>query len=300
MSSFDPRLTPARPDLAAAYLRGRIAAPAYAEGQIMYVSTGIADVRREPSHDAPLDTQALFGEQAMLYEDEEGWGWIQLLRDGYVGYIAMAALNDGDYKPTHRVTVNRTLVYPCADMKMPSRRASPMGSAVRVVAYNGAFAKIGETAFVSAAHLSPIDSLEPDFVAIAERFLHSPYLWGGKTSLGIDCSGLVQVALSAAGFKAPRDSDLQEKELGTPLAPGDSLRRGDLVFWPGHVGIMQSKTELLHANAHHMLVVSEPLEDAKARIARPVSLVKRLSWGSRPPIVRRRNWWRRLFNHVAD
>ncbi len=282
MKNWDPRLTPARPDLAAAHLRGQIAADDYAEGRVMHVAIGIADVRREPSHDAPLDTQALFGEELTLYEDHEGWGWVQLARDGYVGYMAMAALNSGRLEPTHRVAVNRTFVYPCPDLKLPARRASPLGAAVCVRAIQGAFAQIGDTAFIFAQHLAPIGTYEPDYVAVAERFLHAPYLWGGKTSLGLDCSGLVQISLAAAGIAAPRDTDMQEQALGQPVSiEGDiALRRGDLVFWRGHVGIMRDAATLLHANAHHMLVASEPLSDARERIlaktSQPIRAIKRL------------------------
>ena len=158
-----------------------------------------------------------------------------------------------------------------------------VGAAVRVHAIEGRFAQIGDSAFVFAAHLRPYDAREEDFVAVAERFLHAPYLWGGKTSLGIDCSGLVQISLDAAGIAAPRDTDLQEKALGKPLAFDEELsglKRGDLMFWPGHVGIMQDEARLLHANAHHMLVVSEPLRVVRDRIlastSKPISAIKRL------------------------
>jgi Bacterial dipeptidyl-peptidase Sh3 domain/NlpC/P60 family len=283
MNDYDPRLTPARPDLAAAHLRGKIAAEAYAEGRTMQVVTGVADLRRSPSHEALLDTQALFGEEVVLYEDYEGWGWVQLARDGYVGYIPMAALDEGRTEPTHRVSVNLTFVYQVPDIKMSARRSSPLGAAVRVRAIDGAFAQIGDSAYVFADHLWPYDEREKDFVTVAERFLHVPYLWGGKTSLGVDCSGLVQISLDAAGVAAPRDTDLQEKALGKPLAFDAGLaglKRGDLVFWPGHVGIMQDEVRLLHANAHHMFVVSEPLRAARDRIlaktSKPISAIKRL------------------------
>ena len=283
MTHFDPRLTPARPDLAAAYLRGKIAAAHYIEGRAWNVCAGTADLRHAPAPDARLDTQALFGEQVMLYEDHEGFGWVQLGRDGYVGYIAMAALAEGQIKPTHRVTVNRTFVYPGPDLKFSARDALPLGAAVRVLATNGGFAQIGDAAFVFADHLLAREESQTDFVAVAERLLHAPYLWGGKTSLGIDCSGLVQISLDAAGIDAPRDTDLQEQALGSPLAVDADLaglRRGDLVFWRGHVGIMRNETMLLHANAHHMLVASEPLRIARDRIlaktSKPVSAIKRL------------------------
>jgi cell wall-associated NlpC family hydrolase len=282
MTKLDPRLTPARPDLAAAHLRGVVTAADYVEGRVMQVVIGVADVQREPSHEAPLDTQALFGEDVTLYEDEEGWGWVQLARDRFVGYVAMAALAEGRTEPTHRVAVNRTFVYQGPDLKLPARRASPLGAAVCVRAVEGAFAQIGDNAFVFADHLQPYDSREKDFVAVAERFLHAPYLWGGKTSLGIDCSGLVQISLDAAGLAVPRDTDMQEQAIGRPLAldANLTLRRGDLVFWRGHVGIMRDETMLLHANARHMLVASEPLSEARERIlaktAQPVTAIKRL------------------------
>jgi cell wall-associated NlpC family hydrolase len=283
MTHFDPRLTPARPDLAAAYLRGKIAADAYVEGHVWHVCAGTADVRHAPAPDAPLDTQALFGEDVMLYEDHEGWGWVQLARDGYVGYMSMAALAEGQIKRTHRVTVSRTFVYPGPDLKFSARDALPLGATVCVRATKGAFAEIGDAAFVFADHLLARDERHQDFAAVAERLLHAPYLWGGKTSLGIDCSGLVQISLDAAGIAAPRDTDLQEHALGLPIAVGTDiagLRRGDLVFWRGHVGIMCNEATLLHANAHHMLVAAEPLRIARDRIlaktSQPISAIRRL------------------------
>jgi cell wall-associated NlpC family hydrolase len=284
MTRLDPRLTPARPDLAAAQLRGQVAADAYVEGRALHVCVGTADLRHAPAPDAPLDTQALFGEDVMLYEDHEGWGWVQLARDGYVGYMSMAALVEGRIKPTHRVTVNRSFVYPGPDLKFSARDALPLGAAVRVRATKGGFAQIDDGAFVFSAHLLPSGENQQGFVAVAERLLHAPYLWGGKTSLGIDCSGLVQISLGAAGIDAPRDTDLQELALGTPIAVATDLaglRRGDLVFWRGHVGIMRDETTLLHANAHHMLVASEPLRIARdrnlAKTSQPISAIKRLA-----------------------
>ncbi|MCI0467671.1 MAG: C40 family peptidase [Beijerinckiaceae bacterium] len=287
MKKCDPRLTPARPDLAAAHLRGLVAADAYVDGLTMQVIIGVGDLRHAPSHEALLDSQVLYGEEVTLYEDFEGWGWVQLARDGYVGYIAMAALAEGSTKPTHRVAVNRTFVYQCPDIKLSARRSSPLGAAVCVRSIDAAFAQIGENAFVFADHLRPLSEREKDFVSVAERFLHVPYLWGGKTSLGIDCSGLVQVALDAAGIAAPRDTDMQEEALGEPIAVDEKLtglRRGDIVFWRGHVGIMRDETTLLHANAHHMLVTSEPLRAVRDRVfaktSRRITAIKRLAAAS--------------------
>lgn len=283
MTPFDPRLTPARADLAAAHLRGQVDAADYAEGRALHVCAGTADLRHAPAPNASLDTQALFGEEVTLYEDHEGFGWVQLARDGYVGYISMAVLAERQIKPTHRVTVNRTFVYPGPDLKLPPRDALPLGASVCVRATKGGFAQIDDAAFVFRGHLLPSGENQEDFVAVAEGLLHVPYLWGGKTSLGIDCSGLVQISLDAAGIDAPRDTDLQEQALGLPIVVGTDLaglRRGDLVFWRGHVGIMRDETTLLHANAHHMLVASEPLRIARDRIlaktSKPISAIKRL------------------------
>jgi cell wall-associated NlpC family hydrolase len=269
MFDHDPRLTPARADLAASHLHGVVKADRYVDGRKMHVIWPFASLQRAPAHDAALDTQVLHGETVTLYDEEEGWGFVQLARDGYVGYLSTDALAEGPLQPTLRVTVNRTFIYPAPDLKLPVVGALPLGAGVSVQDRKGSFAQIGVGAYVFAEHLAPYDEKQSDFVAVAERLLHAPYLWGGKTSLGIDCSGLVQLSLGEAGILAPRDTDLQEAALGSAVPLNDDLedlRRGDLVFWRGHVGIMQDEARLLHANAHHMLVASEPLRAARDRI----------------------------------
>ncbi len=281
--SHDPRLTPARPDLAAAHLRGVVEATRFTEGRPMHVRAEIADLRRAPSFNSPLDTQILFGENVTLYDEREGWAWVQLASDGYVGYVSHDALAAGRATPTHRVKVNRTFIYPAANIKLPALGALPRGAAVQVTDESGDFARQAEGGFVFAAHLVPRPGNAADFIAVAEDFLGSPYLWGGKSSLGVDCSGLVQIALAETGEAAPRDTDLQERALGRMLpvdAKLEHLRRGDLVFWKGHVGIMRDPHYLLHANGHHMLVAAEPLAEARARIrkkgAGEITSIKRL------------------------
>ena len=261
--SHDPRLTPARPDLASAALRGIVAADRYVEGERRRITASSAPLRRRPAAEAPLDTEALHGEAVTVYDDMDGWSWVQLERDSYVGYLPTSALAAAE-TPTHRVAALRTHAYPGASIKLPPLRAISLGARVHITRIEGDFAVTNEGAFYWRRHIEPIDSVEPDFVAVAERFLEAPYLWGGRTSEGIDCSGLTQTALRAAGVAAPRDSDMLEK-LGSPV--GEGLRRGDLVFWKGHVGVMRDAKTLLHANGWHMKVVSEPLREAETRIA---------------------------------
>lgn len=267
----DRRLTPARPDLAAASLRGVVEAAHYVEGVRREIAVGIADVKNAPAPDAPLDTQALRGEIVTVYEDHEGYAWAQLERDRYVGYLPSAALAPVGPAPTHRVAVRRTFVYPGPNMKLPPLAVLPFAARVAVTGQRDAFAILPDGGAIYAAHLADVATQAEDFVAVAESFLGAPYLWGGRTPDGLDCSGLVQTALTAAGIACPRDTDMQERALGQPLDPASGmpdLRRGDLVFWRGHVGIMQDGDRLLHANGFHMLVESEPFITAQKRIAR--------------------------------
>jgi cell wall-associated NlpC family hydrolase len=262
---LDPRLTPARPDLAAAHLTGQVEAARFVEGRPARLIAASSALRRRPETGAPWETEALHGETAMVYEKRDGWAWVQLDRDGYVGYLESAALGS-PASATHRVAALRTHAYPGPSIKLPHVLALPLGARLAIAGQTGDFLIDHEGRHFWARHLAAVESVEPDFVAVAERFEHCPYLWGGRTSEGIDCSGLTQAALTAAGLAAPRDSDMLEK-LGEALSAGMELRRGDLVFWKGHVGLMRDAATLLHANGHHMAVASEPLADARARIS---------------------------------
>jgi len=276
--NFDPRITPARPDLAAKHLEGKVAAARFLAGEEREVIDAQAPMRAGPAPDAPLVTEALMGERVTIYEfNDEGWAWGQLADDGYVGWLPANALLAPRAAPTHRVTALRTLAFPAPSIKLPPVVMPPLGAKLAVTREQDRFA-VSPLGFVPAGHLAPLDHREADFVAVAARFIGAPYLWGGKTNYGLDCSGLVQVALNACGIACPRDSDMIERQMGHAIDVGQA-RRGDLVFWKGHMAIVRDAAAIVHANAFHMAVAIEPIAEAIARISAAgseVTSVKRL------------------------
>ncbi|HSF93568.1 MAG TPA: NlpC/P60 family protein [Thermohalobaculum sp.] len=264
--SFDSRRIPARPDLAAAHLKGKIEAESYAEAKAMRVSVPLAPLTMRPDGEAMLATQLLYGESFEAYEQDGAWAWGQSAIDGYVGYVPGACLEPAGPEPTHRVALPMTHVYPEPALKTRPIGWLSYGALVRAEGAEAGFAALATGGFVPAQHLAPRAAPAADWVAEALRFLGAPYLWGGRSAAGLDCSALVQLARQAAGFDCPRDSDMQREELGETLAEGAAPARGDLMFWKGHIGVMLDATRMLHANAHHMACAIEPLEGARARI----------------------------------
>ena len=272
--TLDARVNAFRPDLADARLEGKVEAIRFVAGEPRRIVVPITAIRRAPRSDAPVDSEALKGEIVRVFEETvEGWAWVQLATDAYVGYVSSDALGPVDPAPTHRVTALRTFVYPAADMKLPPVAALSLGSQLAL----GQAAETRNMPYfwladfsgaVVARHVEPLDAPPvADFVAVAERFLNVPYLWGGRSSLGLDCSGLVQLSLAAAGIQAPRDTGQQEGAIGSPVEGGldGGLQRGDLIFWRGHVGILRDPATLLHASGLQMMVVSEPLAQVLSR-----------------------------------
>jgi cell wall-associated NlpC family hydrolase len=281
--SADLRVTPARGDLAAIQLAGKIDAPRFVEARLYEVVEPQAPMRRAPSPEALLDTEALHGERLAIYDvSEEGWAWGQLETDGYVGFVPAGALREAGPAATHRVSALRTLLFPGPSTRLAPLASLSFGCRLVIARKEDPFLVTASGAYAPLPHVVPLQTSETDFVAVAERFVGTPYLWGGRTSLGLDCSALVQLALAACNVPCPRDSDMQEKALGEPVAlPRDlcGVARGDLVFWRGHVAIIRDEATLLHANAFHMAVAIEPIGEAIPRILRagtPVTSVRRI------------------------
>jgi cell wall-associated NlpC family hydrolase len=278
---LEKRVNAYRPDMADLRLKGKVDAKVFREGSLMQMIAPIATLHRAPAIDAPQETQALFGEVCRVFDVANGWAWVQLQRDHYVGYIAQEFLSAKIHNTTHHITVPSTLLYPTSSIKTQPVKYVPMNAHVSVTAIQDKFVELATGGFVFADHVAPLSQNKSDFVAVAEQFLNTPYLWGGKSYHGIDCSGLVQSALHACGIICPRDADMQESDLGRELMINDrdGLTRGDLIFWDGHVGIMRDETTLLHASGHQMLVVSELLqvtdERTKAK-GKEITKIKRI------------------------
>ncbi|MCB1488026.1 MAG: C40 family peptidase [Bauldia sp.] len=277
--ALDPRINAYRPELADARLKGRVEAQSFAEGSLKRVVASLAPLKRSPLAAAPLDSEVVLGEIVRVFGDtSDGWSFCQCQFDSYVGFIPAQALGDLEPEPTHRVTAPRTFLYPAPDLKLPPRTTLVAGSRIAVdgeATTRGTVYRLlrgGDGAVVD-VHVAPLETpLPTDFVAVAEDFINTPYRWGGRTGLGVDCSGFVQLVLSLTGRAVPRDTDLQAKAIGEPVEGGieGDLERGDIVIWPGHALIVRDKDSVIHSSGHHMRVVVEPIAEAFGRLLKVV------------------------------
>lgn len=267
--ALDRRLHAYRTDIADARLRGRIQADRFTEGTPGQVVVPSTAVHRAPQDNASVDTELLFGEIVTVFDENDGWVWVQNTVDRYVGYVRTTAIDNRPRRATDRVKVLGTFAYSEPDIKSPPLFRLSMGARLAVTDIHERFSQIQNGGWVITAHISNLQATASDHVAVAQQFLHTPYLWGGRTSLGLDCSGLVQIALDQCGKSVLRDTDMQAETIGEaiPFDGNESiLQRGDLVFWPGHVGIWIDQATFLHANATDMAVSCAPLQDIAARI----------------------------------
>ena len=268
MTTLDRRLNACRPDLADERLRGSVSAERFVTGELARITAPVIPLRPAPDTERGIDTELLFGEAVRVFDRADGWAWVQAVEDGYVGYLPDTSLAEPE-DHTHVVCVPRTFLYPAPELRRPAAAALSMGSRVRIVGEaetrGTRYLMLADGSALIAGHCMPVGEIvSDDYVAVAARFLETPYLWGGRSGFGIDCSALVQLSLMMTGRSAPRDSDMQA-QFGSEISR-DELRRGDLVFWKGHVGLMEDEETLLHANGHTMTVAREDFAGAVRRI----------------------------------
>jgi cell wall-associated NlpC family hydrolase len=266
----DRRLNAYRPDLAEERLRGIVEAANYVSGSPGAVCVPVVQVRARPDPECGVDTELLLGEMVCVLDAAGGWAWVKANFDDYVGYVPADAVSSVLRGLTHIITAPRTFVYSGPDLKFTAVQALSMGSRIAVVGEEETrgtryFLLEGGQAVIANHCAEAGKRLSGDYVSVAARFLETPYLWGGRSGFGIDCSGLIQLSMMMTGKTAPRDTDMQAKSLGSEITR-DELRRGDLVFWKGHVAIMEDEKALLHANGHTMNVAREGLDEAITRI----------------------------------
>ncbi len=276
MISKDPRLHAFRDDLADQRLETEITAQRFVQGEKRRVNTAVAGLFKENSKKSERQTECLLGEELLIFEQGETLSWGQSLKDGYVGYIDTKVLCTSTIKQTHVVSVPRTFKYLHADLRGPIVSPLSMGSKVSVVdeieVRDTMYSILENGTAIITSHLSPIGRVYEDYVTVAETFIRTPYLWGGVSGFGIDCSGLIQLSMMMTDQIVLRDTDMQQETIGSLLTDTDKLQRGDLIFWKDHVAIMVDHANIIHANGFSMDVMIEPLEKAITRIAKKKSI----------------------------
>ena len=280
---LDNRLNAYRDDLADIALEGKVKASAFVTPEKYQVAVGVVAIYGAPDATTPMTTQLLYGEYFNVFEFNNEWVWGQSLKDGYVGYCSISGLTPDLHDCTHHVSALSTHIYPEPNLKVPPVDLIHMMSDVSVIdeSQENGFVPLADGNWIYGTHISKDFGTEP--VSEALKFLYTPYLWGGRSNAGIDCSALVQIAYASVGIEIPRDADLQENNFGITLDEDQVPRHGDIAFFPGHVGIMLDDMHLLHANAHHMRVSIDPLREVIDIVSfqtdkPPLTAIKRISF----------------------
>ncbi len=274
MNELDHRLNIYRDDLADERLKDQVKADKYVAGWPAVITSHFADLLESPILDAPLLRQAIYGERVTVFEEKDGFSWAQRDWDGYVGYVQSRTLGKRNDIPTHRVIVPRTFLYPGADLRFPRCGYLSMGSEICITdvaeTRGTQYSQLVDGSWIITKHINSVEEYADDFIEVAKTLMYTPYLWGGNSGFGLDCAGLLQLSMMMTGRAVAADSDLQAASIGEIIDTSngfDDLQRGDLIFWPGHVGIMENATTLLHSSGHTMNVASEPHKQAIERIA---------------------------------
>ena len=271
---FDSRITPIRRDLASAAYKAIVKRKKYVTAKPATVKSTFSPLYSNKG--SKLSTQLLYGEECDVFETKNGWSWIQSRRDNYVGYTPTINLTRKIYKPNSKVISLRTVIYTKPDIKSVTKGYLSFNSLVEVIKIKGKYSLIKNLGWCPSLDLAKIKSSKFNHIDLSKQYLDTPYLWGGRDSMGIDCSGLVQNLHQINNRSFPRDTDMQEIFVTNEVKYEKDLKAGDLVFWKGHVAMMIDNSNIIHANAYHMNTAIEPLSTAKKRILKSNGKIKKL------------------------